>query len=105
MTMDEHEDPQAQPLPSVEPPHELRRIFDDEGRLTMWPAKLKKKLLALEWIAEHFEFDREYTEREVNDLLNRLHTFEDWAILRRELYDRRFFGRESDGSRYWRRRD
>ena len=105
MTTTNEDQPSAlDPLPSVEPPHELRRLFDDEGRLTLWPSKLKKRLLALEWLAAHFEFDREYSEPEVNELLNRLHTFEDWAILRRELFDRRYFDREPDGTRYRRRR-
>ncbi|MFW5690904.1 MAG: DUF2087 domain-containing protein [Chloroflexota bacterium] len=38
----------------------------------------------------------------VNDLLNRWHTFEDWAVLRRELVDRRMLCRARDGSVYWR---
>ena len=102
--MPETPDSELKPPPSVEPPHELRRIFDDKARLTLWPAKLKKKHLALGWIAAHFEFDREYSEREVNELLKRLHTFGDWAILRRELFDRGYFDRERDGSRYRRLR-
>lgn len=91
------------PLPRVEPPFELRRLFDEEGRLTRWPAKLKKRLIALDWFAQHFHFDREYSEPEVNGLLNRLHTFGDWAILRRELFDRGYLDRDPDGTRYRRR--
>ena len=43
-----------------------------------------------------------YTEKEVNAILNRCHTFEDWALLRRELFERGYLNRERDGSTYWR---
>jgi len=29
------------------------------------------------------------------------HTFGDWALLRREMYDLDIFHREKDGSTYW----
>lgn len=86
-------------------PRRLRPFVDDEGRLTAWPAKqgIQKQAIAL--LATKFEHGREYTEREVNELLQRWHTFDDWAILRRLLYDWRFVDREPDGSRYRRRRE
>ena len=36
------------------------------------------------------------------ELLNRWHTFEDAAILRREMVDYGYMGRTSSGDRYWR---
>jgi hypothetical protein len=35
-----------------------------------------------------------YTEKEVNAILKQYHTFEDRALLRRELYDKRYFDRK-----------
>jgi len=57
--------------------------------------------MAAAHLAAQFEPGREYHEREVNELLLDWHTFGDWALLRRVLYDWRYVDRESDGSRYW----
>lgn len=65
------------------------------------PAKQRKKQLVLSYLAEKFEVEKLYSEREVNALLKEWHTFEDPATLRRELYDRRFLNRTPDGSAYW----
>jgi hypothetical protein len=58
----------------------------------------------LEWLADAFECDVQYTEREVNERLDRRHTFQDRALLRRELFENGFLDRTRDGSAYWRRR-
>ncbi len=79
---------------------ELRSFLDGEGRLTLWPAKRKKRLWALLLLAERFEPGRIYSEKEVNALLNSWHTFGDPATLRRELHDMGFLDRERDGSAY-----
>ena len=79
----------------------LRGFLDAEGRLTAFPAKRKKKMYALMYLAAFVEPDKRYTERELNELLC-LHTeFRDPATLRRELYDNRFLDREANGSAYW----
>jgi hypothetical protein len=80
----------------------LKRFLDAQERLTVWPAKLKDKLLVLEYLASRFEWQRTYHEKEVNAVLNEWHTFGDWALLRRYLCDYGFFNRQSDGSAYWR---
>ncbi len=80
--------------------NDLKSFLDTEGRLMQFPAKRKKKLFALFYLAEKFETGRTYTEREVNELLLRWHTFADPATLRRELYDYRFLDRSDDGSGY-----
>ena len=41
------------------------------------------------------------TEREVNEVLKQWHTFEDWALLRRELFMYKFLKRYKDGTQYW----
>jgi len=81
--------------------HLLAPFLDDRGRLTAFPAKRKKKLPALLYLAETFSPGVMYSEREVNDLLDTWHTFRDPATLRRELYDYRLLDRRADGSAYW----
>jgi hypothetical protein len=54
----------------------------------------------LNYLIQHFDLDRIYTEREVNEIIKRFHI--DTAGLRRDLIDAALLARESDGSRYWR---
>ena len=50
--------------------------------------------MLLSYLASKFEHGREYAEREVNQLLNQWHTYQDPATLRRDLYDARLLDRE-----------
>ena len=79
----------------------IKNFLDGEGRLSQYPAKKKYKIFALFYLASKFEAGRVYGEKEVNELLNEWHTFGDWAMLRRDLYDNFFLNRESDCSSYW----
>ena len=53
-------------------------------------------------IAEQFEFDREYTGKEVDVILKEI--FDDYVSLRRSLIEYAFFNRTADGSKYWKLR-
>lgn len=79
---------------------ELRSFLDARGRLLQYPAKRKKKLYALCYLAAHFAPDRVYTEAEVNELLEDWHCFHDPATLRRELFTLGFLDRTQDGREY-----
>ncbi len=79
------------------------RFLDAEGRLTQWPTKRRDQTEALELMAAHFTPGQFYSEREVNEMLNRSHTFGDWALLRRALCDFGYLDRTGDGARYWRK--
>ena len=82
---------------------ELRNFLDKEGRLKSYPVKQRPKTLAMFYLASKFEKGRRYTEKEVNQILKDWHTFEEWAMLRRDLYDKYFFGRDpgARGVEYW----
>lgn len=82
----------------------LEEFLDEEGRVTRWPTRKNKKeaqQLILAYLASKFEEGRVYTEREVNELLKKYHTFEDWALLRRELFEAGLINRTTNGSEYW----
>ena len=79
----------------------LKPFLDGDGRLVMYPAKYKMKVFSWFYLASKLEQGRRYTEKEINQVLNDWHTFDDWAMLRRELYDSRLVDREPDCSWYW----
>lgn len=81
---------------------DLKNHLDGEGRLTLWPSKRSLQVIALDYLAAKIELEKNYSERELNVLLNQWHTFGDAALLRRELYERGLLNREKDGSAYWR---
>lgn len=87
-------------VPREDLPRQLRPFVDDAGRVSQWPTRQKVQRMAAALLARRFEPGREYTEKEVNALLMDGHTFADWALLRRVLFDWQFLDRESDGSRY-----
>jgi DNA-binding transcriptional ArsR family regulator len=86
-------------------PEPLRPFVDGAGRVTQWPVKRPVQNQMLSSLVSKFEHGREYTEREVNQLLNQWHTYKDHATLRRALYDAQLLDRTADGARYWRARE
>lgn len=81
---------------------DIKHFLNEQNQVTAWPAKAKKQLPILKYLSEKIAWDTVYTEAEVNALLNSWHTFEDPALLRRELYMKHFLDRKPDGSAYWR---
>ena len=57
--------------------------FIVNGRLTNLPSQQKKREIVLEKLAERFDFDRTYTEREVNEVI--LEYYDDFCTVRREM--------------------
>jgi ArsR family transcriptional regulator, arsenate/arsenite/antimonite-responsive transcriptional repressor len=68
------------------------QTFFKRGRLVEIPAQLKKRQIVLARIAEEFEPDRAYTEREVNQVLVEFH--DDVASLRRGMISDHLMSRE-----------
>ena len=79
----------------------LKNFLNKENQLIEYPAKRKLKNAALFLIAKEFESGREYTEKEMNEIINAVCCFQDAALMRRELYDFRFINRKENGSIYW----
>lgn len=79
----------------------ISRFLDGKGRITQLSQKQKVRIAILSYLAEKFEANRDYTEKEVNAICDEWHTFGDYFILRRELIDYGLMCRELNGSRYW----
>lgn len=75
--------------------------FDEAGRLVRLPNKFSVQRMCMWVMWTRFAPRRDYTEKEVNAILNSQHTFGDPATLRRELVNMQLLSREADCSRYW----
>ena len=64
------------------------------------PAKLKKKLVVLPVVAKQFSENKEYSEKEVNEILKNIYS-KDHVYLRRSLIECDFLQRTEDCSRYY----
>ena len=78
----------------------LTDYLDPNGVIKKIPTNRRKLDVVLRYLAEKFEFDRTYTEKEVNAVIGALNP--DISGLRRDLISAKFLGREKDGSAYWR---
>ncbi|MDP6936030.1 MAG: DUF2087 domain-containing protein [Candidatus Marinimicrobia bacterium] len=81
----------------------MSQIINKEGKITRWPKKPSDKEIVIQFLAEKFQSDMNYSEKEVNAIINVHHTFEDTTLLRRELISRKKLSRFDDGSQYWKK--
>lgn len=79
----------------------MTALFDGEGRVTRWPKKAVDRNAVLDYLASKFEVSKIYKEAEINEILKRFHTFGDWALLRRELYEAKRLDRNPLTASYW----
>ena len=75
--------------------------FFEYGKLKAIPSQRKKERIVLEVIADAFEYDRIYSEREVNIIIADFH--DDFCTIRRDMVAENLLDRDSKG--YWRTRE
>ena len=68
------------------------------GKLKSIPAQRKKERIILEEIVRSFEFDRIYSEREVNIII--ADYYDDFCTIRRDMVSEKLLDRNANG--YWR---
>ncbi len=78
----------------------VRDFTGPDGRLKSIPAQWKKLMAVLHHVVRAFEPGVRYSERQVNEILERYN--EDTARLRRELVGNDLMAREGGGGDYWR---
>jgi hypothetical protein len=76
-------------------------LLDDNGRITRWPKKKIEKMEVLKYLQNKICKQKKYSEQEINDIITKWHTFGDYALLRREMYDNYLLNRTKDGKEYW----
>lgn len=75
--------------------------FDNTGLLKQYPAKKPVLEIVLQRFADLFVYGRDYSEKEVNQIIREHIAFSDIELIRRELIEYAFLNRERNGSRYW----
>ena len=64
-----------------------------------FPKKEKQKLATLRVIIKQFDKEKQYSEKEINEILKSI--YDDHVTLRRYLVEYGFLDRKDDGSAYW----
>ncbi len=72
-------------------------IFFADGRLKQLPMKQAKRRIVLEHILAGFETDRRYSEKEINQQIEK--SFDDYCTIRREMVELGMMHREK--GIYW----
>jgi hypothetical protein len=80
----------------------MTELITADGTVTRWPKKNADRRRVLTHLAQFFDSGRVYHETEINEILRSHHTFEDWALLRREMYEADIFDRDPKTQTYWR---
>jgi len=83
----------------------IEMFLDEEGRIKQLPSRGEPRRAVLAYLATKFSCDRDYTEKEVNALIDTWHTFGDYFLLRRELIDYQFLCRTRDCVKYWKEKE
>ena len=79
-----------------------KTLINEFDKIIRWPKnKQSNKINIIEFLSSKFEFDKQYSEKDVNVIIHRYHSFNDVPLLRRELISRRYLDRKDDGSKYW----
>ena len=78
-----------------------KTLINECDEIIRWPKKQSDKTYIIEFLSSKFQCDIQYSEKDVNIIIQRYHAFNDVPLLRRELISRRYLARKDDGSKYW----
>ena len=76
-------------------------LINEFDGIIRWPKKQSDKIYIIEFLSSKFECDKQYSEKDVNVIIKRYHSFNDIPLHRRELISREYLARKEDGSEYW----
>ena len=76
-------------------------LINEFDKIIRWPKKQSDKTKIIEFLSSKFEFDKQYSEKDVNVIIIHYHPFNDAPLLKRELISRCHVARKDDCSQYW----
>ncbi|MGL9727969.1 DUF2087 domain-containing protein [Enterococcus sp. DIV0756] len=74
-------------------------FLDENGKANQIPKKEKKRIILIQKLAENFIPEKQYTEKEINEVISTM--FDDYVTIRRYLIEYGILGRTVDGTTYW----
>ena len=80
---------------------DMSDLINEFEEITRWPKKRLDKEYIIKYLSEKFQLGIEYSEKEVNSIIKKHHTFNDVPLLRRELISKKYLSRIDDCSIYW----
>ena len=79
----------------------IYKLINKLDEIIRWSKKPSDKETIIKYLATKFESNKKYTEKAINEIIDRHHLFNDIPLLRRELVSRKCLGRTNNGSEYW----
>jgi hypothetical protein len=79
----------------------MNQLVNEFEEITRWPKKRSDKEYIIKYLSEKFESGIEYSEKEVNQIIQRHHNFNDVPLLRRELISKKYLSRTDNCYKYW----
>ena len=80
----------------------MNKLINKLDGISRWPKKKYEQQTIIKWLSTKFKLEKKYSEKDVNKIIKGNHSFNDIALLRRELISKHFLKRKNDGSIYWR---
>ena len=79
----------------------MKKLIDEFDKIIKWPKKPIDKESVVKFLSTKFEGNKKYSEKEINQIIDQFHLFNDIPLLRRELISRRYLSRTDNGAEYW----
>ena len=83
----------------------MNKLINEFDEIIRWPKKPSDKKIVINWLSDKFDGKIKYSEKEVNEILDTYHLFNDIPLLRREMVSRKYLFRKDDGSKYWKNKE
>lgn len=80
--------------------NEIINNFITNNKIKIFPSKRKNKELILKYLIKKFEKNKVYTEKQINEIIKDNILFDDYATIRRELFDYNLLNRDINGTNY-----
>tara|TARA_Y100001968_G_scaffold138811_1_gene126952 strand:+ start:224 stop:466 length:243 start_codon:yes stop_codon:yes gene_type:complete len=77
-----------------------KNLINEFDEIVVWPTKKLDKEYIFKFLSKKFIIDRIYSEKEINQIIQKHHLFNDIPLIRRELVSRKILERTDTGSRY-----
>ena len=63
----------------------MNKLINEFDKIIRWPKKPSDKKIIINWLSNKFNGEIKYSEKEVNEIIDRHHSFKNIELLRREL--------------------